>query len=99
MEDSPLYLSLANDTYAVKQNSCLFYYNSDCCLYMSATYLGLYLDHPQACQYKKKKKKKTLQRKAQHAFKGPVFTVAVFIMFKYMCIILCVLCFYILFVL
>jgi len=43
--------------------------------------------------------KKPLQRKTQYQFKGLVFTVAIFIMLKYMYIILCDLCFYILFVL
>jgi hypothetical protein len=39
-----------NHIFSSQQHS--FYTNSIKCTYMYATYLGLYLCHPQACQYK-----------------------------------------------
>jgi hypothetical protein len=58
---------------------------------LCATCFGLYLSHPQACQYKK------LTKEGKYEFKGPVFTAAIIIILKYIYTILYLSCFYILF--
>jgi len=44
--------SVSEQTTLIQFNTTQVYFNLTGYLYMSATCFGLYLDHPQACQYK-----------------------------------------------
>jgi hypothetical protein len=44
---------ITKQTTLIQSNTTQFYFNSICCLYVCATCFGLYLGHPEACQYKK----------------------------------------------
>jgi len=45
--------NIPEQTTLIQSNTTQAYFNSTGYLYMSATYFGLYVGHPQACQYKK----------------------------------------------
>ena len=68
------WMSRINHIYSAENNTCLFWFKL--CLYMCATCYGLYLGHPQACQYKTLLKEDTIKSK------GPLFTITIFIKLK-----------------
>ena len=44
-----------DELYVIQSNTTQDYFTSNCYLYMCATCFGLYLGHPQSCQYKNHK--------------------------------------------
>jgi hypothetical protein len=68
---------ITKQTTLIQSITTQFYFNSNGYIYVYVTCFALYLGHPETCQYKNHEKE------ILEGYKGPLFTVTIFIMLKH----------------